>query len=197
MRRRKMLISRPKKVILDLDEVVVDMMSEVVLRYNEIYKSDLTLEDITEWKLPQDMKDIYEKDFTFFRYLNPIPGAIEGIKILMKYYDIIIATSHSQLPFIAYEKVKWVRYFLPELSGSMMIGPRKDVLQGEYIIDDCYDYLVSSPCNQKLIMDRPWNRKPFPNNYEYTRIYTWDDILFLLLPDEHKHRLFLEGTWIK
>ena len=147
------------RIICDMDEVIVDMMNPLLKRYNEKYSSDITIEDITQWELPQDMKDIYQQEY-FFHNLGAIEGALDGVEQLIAWgHDVIIATNHSGDGFIAGEKVEWIEIFLPKLQKNMMIGARKDLLQGDVIIDDNADYLINSPCPIKICMDRPWNRE--------------------------------------
>ena len=147
------------RIICDMDEVIVDMMNPLLKRYNEKYNSDITIEDVTQWELPQDMKDIYmERDF--FYELPLIDDALMGICQLKSWgHEIIIATNHSDNGYIANQKVSWMKEMMPGSSANMMIGARKDLLQGDVIIDDNADYLINSPCPIKICMDRPWNRE--------------------------------------
>ena len=185
------------RIICDMDEVIVDMMNPLLKRYNEKYNSDITIEDITQWGLPQDMKDIYMKEY-FFEYLPTIKGAIKGAEQLMAWgHDVVIATNHSGDGYIANQKVSWMKGMMPGSFANMMIGARKDLLQGDVIIDDNADYLINSPCPIKICMDRPWNRmenmvkicfddynsdnpkiRTNPMNRLY-RVYDWQEILSL------------------
>ena len=113
-------------------------------------------------------------------------------------HEIIIATNHSNNDYIAADKVLWVQRNLPMLSTNMMIGARKDVLQGDIIIDDNPDYLINSPCPIKICMDRPWNKNiaelewrtytyevgsgDLPvdtTNHDFYRVHNWRNILKL------------------
>ena len=144
-------------IICDVDEVLADMMPQVIKEYNNLYGSDITIDDIVQWELPEDMKAIYKRK-DFFWELEPVEGAIEGLNMLAKNHEIIIATSPSAIPSIAYEKLTWLHCFFPEFVNNAMIGGRKELLQGDVIIDDNADYLINSPCPTKICMDRPWNR---------------------------------------
>jgi len=162
------------RIILDMDEVVVDMMTPLLAHYNKQYHKNFTIEDIVQWKLPDQLRSIFFVE-GFFRYLKPLEGAIETIKHLLDQgCDIVIATNHSDDPWIAQDKVFWVQENLPQLADSMMIGNRKDCLNGDVIIDDRPDYLLNSPCPVKICMDRPWNR--WINQGIAKRAYDWNDI---------------------
>jgi 5'(3')-deoxyribonucleotidase len=171
------------RIIVDMDEVIVDMMTKLLSMYNLYYKSDITVDDITQWQLPDDMLKVFHHR-GFFRYIPAIPGAIDGVRQLRSMgHDIIIASNHSDRGYIADDKIMWVQEHLPELAGNMMIGARKDILQGDAIIDDNPDYLINSPCRVKICMDRPWNRRSNYTRYQHDcfykyfyRVYNWQQI---------------------
>ena len=145
-------------IICDADEIIVNMMPQLLEEYNAKYQSDIEIEDVTQWQLPADMKEVYSEHH-FFYDLKPVEGAIDGIKQLLAWgHDVVVATNHSNDEQIAKEKVEWFNRYLPEVAKNMMIGHRKDLLQGDVIIDDNADYLINSPCPIKICMDRPWNR---------------------------------------
>ena len=188
----------PIRIILDLDEVVCDMMKPLISMHHDRYNSDVTIEDVIQWDLPRDMVQIFIEP-GFFLHLPPIPGAIDGVRDLLSWgHEIIIATNHSNNDYIAADKVLWVQRNLPMLSSNIMIGSRKDVLQGDIIIDDNPDYLINSPCPIRIVVDRPWNREHivtmkdglgggeykmqlnwFGVNDNFYRVYNWQDILKL------------------
>ena len=146
------------RIICDCDEVLADMMPKLIQIYNIRYNSDITIDDIVQWELPQDMKDIYLEPYFFFN-LNHIKGAVDGVNQLIRWgHDVVIATNNSGSGEIAKEKVLWIKLHFPKLANNIMVGSRKDLLQGDVIIDDNADYLINSPCPIKICMDRPWNR---------------------------------------
>ena len=157
------------------------MVNPLISMHHDKYNSDIIIDDVTGWDLPADMVEIFTKP-GFFLHLPPIPGAIDGVKKLLEWgHDIIIATNHSDTDYIAADKVLWVQRNLPMLAANMMIGGRKDVLQGDIIIDDNPDYLINSPCRYKICMDRPWNRELDEwQHFNFYRVYNWQDILNLL-----------------
>ena len=156
-------------IICDADEIIVNMMPQLLEEYNAKYQSDIEIEDVTQWQLPADMKEVYSEHH-FFYDLKPVEGAIDGIKQLLAWgHDVVVATNHSNDEQIAKEKVEWFNRYLPEVAKNMMIGHRKDLLQGDVIIDDNADYLINSPCPIKICMDRPWNRELISNAVECGR----------------------------
>ena len=166
------------RIICDMDEVLADMMTPLLEQYNEKYEADIVIDDIVQWELPQDMIEVF-KFPAFFLNLLPIPGAMDGIAWLVKWgHDVVIATNHSDSDYVAADKVLWVKEWFGSLSHNMMIGARKDLLQGDMIIDDNPEYLISSPCPIKICMDRPWNRDfSLYNGKVSYRVYHWGQIL--------------------
>ena len=169
------------RIICDMDEVIVDMINPLLKRYNFRYKADIAIDDMVQWEVPSDMREIFYSG-GFFINLDPVDGALDGIRQLLEWgHDVVIATDNMGNPSIAYQKVKWFEYFLPQLSKNMMIGARKDLLQGDVIIDDNPEYLKSSPCPIKICMDRPWNRETvwlLPVSCIYS-VHNWQQILDL------------------
>ena len=167
------------RIIVDMDEVIVDMMNPLLERYNKLYNSDIVIDDIAQWAIPDDMVDVYT-DGDFFDALPCIDGAVAGVKWLIAHgHDVIIATNHSRDGVIAGDKVYWINRYLPELSDNLMLGARKDILQGDCIIDDNPDYLINSPCRISICMDRPWNQHiRLGRDIDY-RVRSWQQILAL------------------
>ena len=159
------------RIVMDMDQVIVDMMNPLLRVYNGINNKMLTLEDITEYQLPEDMlRLIYRKNF--FLELPPMPGAIDGMRTLGKHHDIIIASSPSEDGEIAKEKMVWTTIWLPEFLPHLHLVHRKDRLIGDAMVDDCPEYLESFD-GVRIVRDMPYNRHLTFDE----RVNGWDDIL--------------------
>lgn len=72
---------------LDVDEVVLDMLSEWVKRYNEQYLDTLKVEDVNQWDMakvcPKAGKAIYDilQEPDFYEEVKAIPGALEDVEL--------------------------------------------------------------------------------------------------------------------
>lgn len=83
-----------KKILLDIDEVFC--FSGYLELVNEFLNTNYTIDDFTEYyidevAIPEDRKqEFYQFISTKDQYENPVllPGTLETIKILSKYYDI-------------------------------------------------------------------------------------------------------------
>ena len=74
----------------------------------------------------------------FFRKLEPIEGAIEGINKLSEYYDVWILTKPSVNNPMSYtEKRLWVEDHLGfDWCNKLIICPDKSLMKGHLLIDD-------------------------------------------------------------
>ena len=116
--------SMTKKIVyIDMDDTLCDYLSA--------HQSAMKLRP--EIQFPQSQPG-------FFHGLLPLPGGIEVMKQLLasENYDPFILTAPSIMnPFCYTEKRTWVEEHLGmEYVYRLIISPRKDLLIGEYLVDD-------------------------------------------------------------
>lgn len=143
------------RILVDMDEVLVDFMGPLINQYNAIYNKSLTREDITGWSLPEGMCEIYKDESrNFFVGLSPLPASRWGMDHISK-HDAIIASSPSLEAHIAKQKMIWVENYFPEF--PLVLTERKDIFEADVLIDDAIHNLTGFS-GWKIVMDRPWNR---------------------------------------
>ena len=73
-----------------------------------------------------------------FAKMKPMEGAIDAVHELQKRYDLfILSTAPWKNPSAWSDKVEWVTKYLDEVFHKrMVITHRKDLCQGDYLIDD-------------------------------------------------------------
>ncbi len=84
-----------------------------------------------------------QSQYGFFANLDPLPGAIEAYKALEEAYEVYILTAPSYKNPLCYtEKRVWVeRHLGLETTPNLIICQRKEMLMGDYLIDDhAYDF---------------------------------------------------------
>lgn len=159
--------SKKLTIIVDMDEVLADTLSQWLKLYNSDYNDFLTKEDIKGWNVhlwvkPECARKVYDYlDMeNFFLEMDPIPGAIDGMKYLVDSgHDVIIATATPRHSHLANEEKKnWIRKYLPffDLKNFSDIH-RKDLIVGDLLFDDGIHNL-STFQGISVCMDRPWNR---------------------------------------
>ncbi len=74
----------------------------------------------------------------FFLNLEPLEGAIEGMKTLQTKYKVYILTRPSIKNTHCYtEKAEWIKKYLgEEMLEGMILCPDKSLVKGDYLIDD-------------------------------------------------------------
>ena len=116
-------IERKKRVFVDMDNVLVDFESGLA-------------------QVSEEVKQEYEGHLDeipgLFGLMKPMPGAIEAMHELQKHYDLfILSTAPWKNPSAWSDKVSWVTKFLDDVFHKrMVITHRKDLCQGDYLIDD-------------------------------------------------------------
>lgn len=118
---------------------------------------------------PKDAKRIQG----FFEKLKPMPGAIEAYNKLAEHFDIyILSTGPWSNPHSLYEKILWVKQYLPTAYKNVIFSHHKDLNRGDYLIDD-------SPKN---------GAKDFHGTHiqiHSDAFPTWDDVLKYIAKQEN------------
>lgn len=123
-------IARKKRVFVDMDNVLVDFQSGLN-RVDEAIKEQYAA------KSPNG-KNRFDEIPGLFALMDPMPGAIEAVHALQEHYDLfILSTAPWKNPSAWSDKVKWVTRYLDDVFHKrMVITHRKDLCQGDYLIDD-------------------------------------------------------------
>lgn len=112
-----------KRMFIDMDNVLVDFQSGID-QVSEETKAEYAgrLDEIPG----------------LFALMKPMPGAIEAVHELQKHYDLfILSTAPWKNPSAWSDKVAWVTKYLDDVFHKrLIITHRKDLCQGDYLIDD-------------------------------------------------------------
>jgi 5'-nucleotidase len=165
-----------KTLLIDMDSVICDLMTEWHRRYNEDYDDTLSVEDLECWQSEKYVKEecgkkIYEylDQSGLFINLEPLPNAIEVLERLSKQHEILIVTSSRTYAYT--EKEKWVEKHLPFIGArNLIFTHRKEMVVGDVLFDDAPHNLIAfSETGRKAIaMDYPYNR-----NVDVDRVTNW------------------------
>jgi 5'-nucleotidase len=114
-------MSRKKIIHIDQDDVLCDYKGGYI---RGIWEDPMR-------KYPQSKEG-------FFLDLEPIYGAVEGVKFLQKHFEVYIATRPSYMNAHCYtEKRLWIEKYLGlETCQNLGLTPNKNLLIGDYLIDD-------------------------------------------------------------
>lgn len=116
-------IEHKKRVFVDMDNVLVDFESGLAQVSEEVKK---------------EYEGCLDEIPGLFGLMKPMPGAIEAMHELQKHYDLfILSTAPWKNPSAWSDKVTWVTKYLDDVFHKrMVITHRKDLCQGDYLIDD-------------------------------------------------------------
>ena len=112
-----------KTIFFDMDGVLVEFNS--ALRH---------IDDETIRRYEGHYQDIPG----FFALMDPMPGAIEAVKKLSQHYEVfILSTAPWKNPSSWSDKRIWVEKFFGDIFFKRIIlTHRKDLVMGDYLIDD-------------------------------------------------------------
>lgn len=176
-----MIFKHVRKIVLDLDDVLVDTMPSLITFCNERYKTNLLLEDMHSYHFWEawgcTRKEAIRRVYEFaragkLRCLYPIPGAVDTVRSIIKWSDLTIVTSRpSEFANDTYYILE--RYF-PELVNRVVFcstyeqnrstRSKREVCHevgAHLIIDDNLDHILE--CTAAGIPgivfgNYPWNR---------------------------------------
>ena len=152
-----------KRVFIDMDNVLVDFQSG--------------LDQVSE-EIKAEYAGRLDEIPGLFGKMKPMEGAIEAVHELQKHYDLfILSTAPWKNPSAWSDKVEWVTKYLDDVfHKKMIITHRKDLCQGDYLIDDRGKNGTSEFSGEWI----HFGSEKFPN---------WESVLDYLLPAEKKSSL--------
>ncbi|MDP9675273.1 5'(3')-deoxyribonucleotidase [Paenibacillus jamilae] len=173
-----------KKVLaVDQDNVIADLLSEWVRRYNLDYNDDLHPEQINAWNWHHLCKEecgnkIYKylDEPDFFYNLPVMEGCQEILKELNYNYDIYIVTAPFNLNNVV-PKYKWLVKHFPFLDENKFVFTRdKSIIAANYLIDDKPNNLENFKGN-KILYNAPHNL----DEKRFFRVNNWNEVREILL----------------
>ena len=149
-----------KRVFIDMDNVLVDFQSG--------------LDQVSE-EIKAEYAGRLDEIPGLFGKMKPMEGAIEAVHELQKHYDLfILSTAPWKNPSAWSDKVEWVTKYLDDVfHKKMVITHRKDLCQGDYLIDDRGKNGTSEFGGEWI----HFGSERFPN---------WESVLDYLLPPDKK-----------
>jgi 5'-nucleotidase len=165
-----------KTLLIDMDSVICDLMTEWHRRYNRDYQDNLSVDKLKCWNSEKYVKPecgvkIYDylEEPGLFLDLKPLPNAIEVLERLHKNYDILIVTSSVSNAFS--DKERWVEKNLPFIGKyNLVFSHRKNMIAGDLLFDDAPHNLKAFTSTGRIAvaMDYPYNQ-----DIDVPRVKNW------------------------
>jgi len=167
-----------KTILIDLDGVIVDFVTAAfevfgVYAGHFDYPTEAGFDVLAALNKLREFdnagKPISSNEFwngtlaieSWWRSLNPYPGAIDFVNDLCNIGDVYLATSPTLAPQCASGKMLWIQDRLPKLGRKFMIGSAKELMArpDSILVDDreanCQKFVVAG--GQAVLVPRPWN----------------------------------------
>ncbi len=185
-----------KKLGIDLDETIVDLIDPFLNYYNKETGTNFTKEDIYDydiWKIinakEEEAKELGRRFYIseHFDNLKPFEGAVDSIKKIKEYSELFIVTARYG---IAKDKTqKWLDkhlnglisevFFTSDYSGEK--GLTKEQICKKYSLDCLLDDdpNVALKCTNAgislILFNRKWNQNI--NHEKIIRVNSWQEAL--------------------
>jgi 5'(3')-deoxyribonucleotidase len=135
------------RILLDQDEVICQWTARILEWYNQDHKTNFSCDDVRDnWYL-ESLLGPEANHFIrscmrwpeFYTRLDPVPGAIEGVKALLdRGHEVRIVTAVPVSAGIAYHgKCQWVRDHMPFFNLKHLYAVhQKAEVEGDILLDD-------------------------------------------------------------
>lgn len=187
------------KIIIDFDSTISKTHHAVLSLYREMtgdYGTEVddnnlvwNMGDVCRLWTKEQVDEVFVNP-RFFNYVEPFENCFTVLNALHKDGNYLEVCSLHKIGEGAIAKRRWIEGNMPFID-KITILPLEDgfghfdksSVQGDIIIDDRVDCILSSPCKYKILFgDYTWNRdfdtKSIPNCF---RAKDWRDVLFLIL----------------
>ena len=175
---------KPKRIAVDMDEVLADALSEHLVRYNRDHGESITKADLhgkSLWNLVSEDRyarlESYLLAEDFFEDLPVIADSQVVLADLTAKYEIFIATAAMEFPNSFGPKYRWLRRHFPFLNPhNFVFCGDKSILHADFLIDDM-------PRNFKnfrgegILFSAPHNM----DASGYRRVQNWREVSALFL----------------
>ncbi|MFB5192539.1 5' nucleotidase, NT5C type [Alicyclobacillus fastidiosus] len=167
-----------KRIAIDMDEVIADIVDKHLELYNRDFQDNVTLIDMHGKKLrdlrPHLIHEIqsYLAQPGFFRDLKVIEGSQEVIQELSEHYEIFITTAAMEVPSSFTAKYEWLKQHFPFLSDmNFVFCGDKSIIRADYLIDDNARHFTRFT-GQGILFSAPHNM----HETGYVRVNNWIEV---------------------
>lgn len=188
------------KIGVDMDSVLAEIILPLDIFHNEIYKTAITYNDHTTYRLDklwkcsekEVIKRIYEfYNSSYFDKIKPVIGARKGTCALSKVHTLILISSRPTT--IEHKSHEWLDiYFKDKFSKIVHTNQvshkherrkkKSEICMKEGIhtmIEDHVDFAFdcANAGIQVLLLSTPWNRKEKVMHPNIKRVNNWTEII--------------------
>jgi len=179
---------RFKKIGIDIDGVVCDVMSSLLKKCNEEYNLNLSVKDITEWNYKNhkfELEDEIRKHFADYDFLISLPlinDAEKAIKFLKKHYKVVFITSRWR--FTKRVTKKWIKKHFGKT--KIIFEREKEHINVDLLIDDKFGQVnafTRETGKPSILFSQPWNEM-MEIKEPICRCRNWVEVLLYIIVKE-------------
>ena len=169
-------------ILVDMDDVMEQLAKGWVDYLNEKYCLNKSIDDVNDWDISKAFPELTydevyaaELDDAIWDYVEPMPGAAEGIrKLIDDGHDVFVVTATIYQTLRSKMEKVLFRYF-PYLDwDSVIVTSNKYLIKGDVLIDDGPHNFVKGDY-RKILFNANHNRSFDENSVGAKRVYNWDE----------------------
>lgn len=161
------------RFLCDVDDVLANYKQGFIAAVNYSGVRQLKPDHVfTEWDLSKSLGLTKEEDDEVYSIINlpefafnlvPFPGAVEGVRAIMKVADVQFVTSPLKTsPTWAYDRMRWLQKYFGEEQGVKITSTHeKFMVDGDFLCDDnpehCVAWQAQHPTGTALLWLTPQN----------------------------------------
>ena len=181
-----------KRLILDLDDTMGDLLTPWLEMYNKGWGDNLQRKDITDWNVgkfakPECGNRIYQfleptvTGYSLWNDMKPLDGAVEALGVLSEKMEIFVVSSVTGNYRICEYKDRWLRKYFPFLDPKKFyFVSDKSGVYGDFFVDDNYKNFKGFN-GMKILFDCPHNANIKVADGINVRVHNWDELFTMLL----------------
>ena len=172
------------RILVDLDDTLTNLIQVWVEKINQKFDTNVKFEDIADWDIAKFFPSVPKQDI--FKVLsdksiwNEVTPLAYSQEYLQKLKDdgheiLIVSASHYKDIQDKYEKI--IQKYFPFIDWKdVVVTSRKELIQGDILIDDAIHNVEMSNHRYKFLMDCSHNQEFDCNKNKTLRVYNWVEI---------------------
>jgi len=172
------------KIAFDIDSILNNLTEAVLEVYNVDSNDNLTIDDITTYRIENFVKPEYKEDFPKYfidkrvwKKVKPVKEAVDLVnKLHEEGHEIYYITATE--PYNLYKKSRWLLRILPNIPvrAALIRLEHKQLIDVDVLVDDNSDNFVGNCHYHKVLLDYAWNKNIDDAKENIIRCYNWDEI---------------------
>lgn len=168
------------RILIDMDDTITNFLEEVINEYNKTYGTSHSIDEVTEWVIPNSFEYGLFSVLELTNILTMITPKLDSIEYINKWidegYDVFIVSDCCNRYQSYRDKLKWLKTYIPKFDLSHFIPCKeKYVISGDVLIDDNLDNLekwsLHNPYGMDLLMTAQHNK----GIQDERRIYSFEE----------------------